>query len=411
MDKKSLYLCLILFVSSILLGYISCFVVDSFMDDEIVKEDNDIEENNDDLLDNNNENSDEPLVEEEKPATEIYEKLVHYSAEYVDLASYIVDFDIDEDKNGKLLNLVVDGIKLDGKDYTFSFKNHPKNCGDINNYEEYNYNQFYINDKLIYAQNNQGCYLEGIQYITIIDNSYIVLIYTRQGNDYMKIYDKDINLVDTVEYVNIEIKKDEIIYSEYSDNDGCYLNYFKYDIVNGNIINEFKKNVKNTECNEMTGAGCNCDNGENDGIKFDLRNENETYVFDKLTLNFNGIKTGSINNRDSYRYTLDILLDDKKIETNLFTNKDNRVIWSKDYAASFKFVDVGDYYILVSFIAKQNDGNYVLVMDKEGNIVRTFEDVSIVIDKKNLELKVTDCESDSITSSCSSKVYSLNGFN
>ena len=41
--------------------------------------------------------------------------------------------------------------------------------------EKYNYNEFYINDKLIYSQNNQACYLERIQYLTIIDNKYIRL--------------------------------------------------------------------------------------------------------------------------------------------------------------------------------------------------------------------------------------------
>ena len=88
-------------------------------------------------------------------------------------------------------------------------------------------------------------------------------------------------------------------------------------------------------------------------------------------------------------------------------NKDNKVIWSSNYAASFKIVNIDDYYILISSIAVQNGGEYVLVMDKEGNVVKTFENVLIVIDKNNSELKVTDCKSISLTSICPSKTYSL----
>ena len=71
------------------------------------------------------------------------------------------------------------------------------------------------------------------------------------------------------------------------------------------------------------------------------------------------------------------------------------------------FIFFNNYYILISSIAVQNGGEYVLVMDKEGNVVKTFENVLIVIDKNNSELKVTDCKSISLTSICPSKTYSL----
>lgn len=406
MDKKSLYLCLILFVVSMLFGLGICVIVDTFNDEEL-KEENSKEFTDDDQIEDEN-NIDVSSKDEEKTATDAYEKVVHYSGDYVDLSSYIIEFDNKEENKDKLLTLVVDVIKLDEKEYKLSFKNHPQNCGNLNDYK--GYNEFYINNKLIYTQNNQACYLERVQYLTIIDNKYIGITYEGQTGNYIKVYDKDIKLVDTFRYKDIEIKNGEIVYSEFVDDTGCYLNYFGYDIVNGNITKVFKKNVKNTECNQITGEGCDCDKSKKDGINFDLKNEKEKYIFDKLTLNFKGVKTGDINNEDSYQYTLDVVLGGKNIDSSIFGNKDKKIIWSSNYAALFKVVDIDNYYVLISHIAKQNDGSYVLVIDKEGNIVKTFEDVSVVINKEKLELKITDCESNNMTSKCPLNVYSLRDF-
>ena len=127
-------------------------------------------------------NTDNSSDNEDEPATEVYEKIVHYSGDYVDLSSYIIEFDNNEQNKDKLLTLVVDNIKLDGKKYKFSFKNHPQNCLLDYDYMKEEYNEFYINDKMIYKQNNQACYLERAYYITIIEGKYIGITLRRPSD-------------------------------------------------------------------------------------------------------------------------------------------------------------------------------------------------------------------------------------
>lgn len=43
--------------------------------------------------------------------------------------------------------------------------------------------------------------------------------------------------------------------------------------------------------------------------------------------------------------------------------------------------DVDNYYVLVSSVAKQCDGDYVLIIDKDGNTIKTYTDVDFSIEK------------------------------
>lgn len=413
MDKKSLWICLGLFVVSLVVGYGAFSFVLMFSNEE-----NDIINNDDNVhLDNNiddevvDNDKDEQLDQKDdeygSPATEIYNKVIHYSGNYIDVSNDIIKFDNDENNKDKLLTLTVDKIKLDGKEYTFSFKNHPQHCALDYDYMREGYNEFYINDKMFYAQNNQACYLERVYYITIINNKYIGITFEGQGTNRLMVFDKNINLIDTLEYVNIEIKNNEIMFSEYVEDDGCVLNNYIYDIVDDKSVKIFKSKTNNNECDMMFDKGCDCVIDDRNAVKFNLTKQNENIVMGKLSLNFVGVKTERTDYETMYQYTLDILVNGKKIDSNIFSNKNNKVIWSSNYAAGFNVLELDNYYILTSFIAKQNDGSYVLIIDKSGKIIKTFDDVGIQIDEDNKEIKVTDCLSNNVEASCFSHTYKL----
>jgi len=390
MDKKSLLICVVLFIISFLVGYGAILVVDyvSYDDNDVVDNDdsNDYNEDvdNDDSNDYNEDvdSDDSDSLEEDnidnesKPATEVYNKTIGYSGSYVSVVDEIIDFEENEKYKNKLLTLTVDNIVLDGEKYTFSLKNHPQHCAMDYNYMREGYNEFYINDKMIYSQYNQSCYLERVHYITVINNKYIGIAFEGQNGKYMKIYDKNIKLVDTLEYSDIDFEFGEIIYADKNDES----KHFIYDIVDGKVQKREKINL--------------------DEIK-------ESYTYGDLKLIFTGDKSSLINGEEKYEYTLDISLNGKKIDSSIFGNKNNKVIWSSNHAASFRVVDIDNYYILVSSIIMQNDGSYVLIIDKKGNVLKTFNDVDITIDEVKLEVEVTDCKSYDVDPDCSTNRYKL----
>ena len=403
MDKKSLWICLGLFVVSLVVGYGTFLIVDVFREkNENLIDNTDIDNNvNDDVV------SDE-FDDDFKPATEVYNKVLHYSGNYLDISDEVIEFDNNNDYKDKLLTLTVDNIKIDGKEYTFSWKNHPQDCISGYDYMREGYNEFYINDKLFYFQSNEACYLERAYYITIINDKYIGVTFEGQMGNRMYVFDKNINLVDQVYFYKIDIKKDGIYFSQYADESGCILNNYVYDIVDGETVKIFKNMTNNNVCDEMYDKGCNCSTDNSKGIKFELDKEKEKIKINDLILDFNGVKTGETDYQMvQYQYTLDISLNGKKIDALIFSNKDDKVIWFSNCAAYFEVYQLDNYYILKSVIAKQNDGSYVLIIDKDGKILKTFNDVAIKIDDRNLSVEVTDCVSNDVLANCSSHTYKL----
>ena len=258
MDKKSLYLCLSLFIISLVVGYTVCSFTNVFINnDEDVIDDIETDNKEDEQL-NDGVNNVIDDQDDLKPATDVYKELIHYSGSYIDLSKKIIDFDDNIEHNDKLLSLTVDNIKVSGKEYTFSFKNHPQHCALDYNYMREGYNEFYINDKLIYSQVNQACYLERLHYVTIIDNKYIGITFEGQNGNIMYVYDGDIILVDTVDYKEININNEGILFSQYADDNGCVLYNYIYDEVDGKLMKTFKSKVNNIECDELNNKGCNC---------------------------------------------------------------------------------------------------------------------------------------------------------
>lgn len=96
----------------------------------------------------------------------------------------------------------------------------------------------------------------------------------------------------------------------------------------------------------------------------------------------NDLKIEFISNKahseDATLYKADIYLKGNNIN-NLFFDGSN--IWSEEYTGIFNVYDVDNYYVLVSSVAKQCDGDYVLIIDKDGNTIKTYADVDFSIEK------------------------------
>lgn len=155
--------------------------------------------------------------------------------------------------------------------------------------------------------------------------------------------------------------------------------------------NNNNNNNKN-EANNNTNQEENKNNNNIDGyspkkhkINLTEKNYNISLNDDTLKLNFIGKEVGDI-----LQYNLEITINDIKIKDNLFT-KDELYIWEQDYAAQFTIYELNEYYFFISFIAKQNDGQWILITDKLGNIIKEFYDVAISFEDENT-FKIEDCK-------------------
>lgn len=105
----------------------------------------------------------------------------------------------------------------------------------------------------------------------------------------------------------------------------------------------------------------------------------EKKINDDITLYFDSGEPQT----EFYMYNLDIKFNNRSIKDNIFSKGRKPVIWSSNYAAYFKFVEYNDYYFFISTVAKQYDGDFVVVTDKEGNITNEFEDCIIEFNTDN----------------------------
>ena len=246
-NKKIIVVTIIISILVIIMG--SFIIYDKFIKDSDNKQ-----TNNSNEKDNNISNDVSLTVEDSYVNINI-----NYSGEYIDLNKYISEFNSSEKYNEKLLNLIVSKVNIEGKEYTFKLNNHPQDCLKVSAEGTYNdnYNLFYINDKKIYQWNNQACYLEMVKFITVIDNKYIGIYFEGQGGNYIKIYDKNIELIDELEAKSISIVDGEINFTDYEEYDQeCKLNTYLYEISDGKTTKTLKERGTESYCNQMTGEGC-----------------------------------------------------------------------------------------------------------------------------------------------------------
>ena len=109
---------------------------------------------------------------------------------------------------------------------------------------------------------------------------------------------------------------------------------------------------------------------------------------DELELNFTGVQEEG--KEDSYKYTLTIKYGDKEIENDFFNDSEHYRIWSDDHASTFTVYTVDSVYILDSYIASQCDGHEVMIFNSDGEVLKTFTNVTFEINESNIKIEDAD---------------------
>ena len=112
----------------------------------------------------------------------------------------------------------------------------------------------------------------------------------------------------------------------------------------------------------------------------------ELIVDDNLIIKFIGTKDSTMS-EDAYQYKAEIYLNNELITDNFFTGTN---IYSTNYGASFDVTKVENTYIIKSFIAKQCNGSFVLILSTDKTI-STYDDVTISIDEQQKQYTISKC--------------------
>lgn len=174
---------------------------------------------------------------------------------------------------------------------------------------------------------------------------------------------------------------------------------FGFIILNGVAPKDY--NIKDDEILEEE-ANKNLEDKEFDKY-IELNDIVKTFKKDNLELKFVG--TQIMDN--FYNYTLEIILNGKIVDSKIFGNIYNKIIWSSNHASSFRVMRLDNYYIFISSVEKEVDGSYVLILDNDGNVLKTFEDIYINVDKENLKLETSDCITEEVDEICKKTTYKL----
>lgn len=134
----------------------------------------------------------------------------------------------------------------------------------------------------------------------------------------------------------------------------------------------------------------------------ELANSTEELVVDeKLKINFIG--TASTDTENGYTYKAEIYLNNELIVDNFFTGTN---IWSANQAATFDIIKVGETYIIKSFIAKQCNGSYVLVLSSDKTFL-TYDDVSLEVNETTGQYTISKCNDCMDTASCTKESFNI----
>ena len=186
---------------------------------------------------------------------------LNYIGKKLDLWKIINEFDTNDEYDGKLLDLTVTDIKIDGEEHTFKLENHPQNCIKLQLQKEYNdkHNNFYIDKTKVAHQESDGCYISALDSLAVLNKKYIAIAFRGEGNIYIAIYDDKGQKVDSIDdIIDYKLENNSIQYHEYNDNKGCYIKTVLYKIENGKPVKETTSKDLNTKCDEFRGTGCDC---------------------------------------------------------------------------------------------------------------------------------------------------------
>lgn len=134
-----------------------------------------------------------------------------------------------------------------------------------------------------------------------------------------------------------------------------------------------------------------------DSTRVKLNDEKLTYELNSnLKIDFIGTFDGRVNEFDDnsdpiYRYKANVILNGTVVNSTFF---DGSNIWSDNQLGAFRIYEFGNYYILESSnTGALLDGTYLLIMNKEGKILKTHSDIMFSYDKNTLDITITDHES------------------
>ena len=239
--------------------------------------------------------------------------------------------------------------------------------------------------------------------------SYELLIY-KNDKTVEELYAEYQEILNKVSSLKFNTYNTPVIHLACSGDESSQKFYSNY-IMDGKDISkeDFSAKYKDTCTEELK-----TDNEEyksDDSVKtIELKSANETLEVDNiLNISFAGTKQEESNgDQQYYEYVAKIAVNGKEVDSKIYNNENDKVIWSENYASRFKVTKVNNVYILDSYVAKQNDGHYVLIISSDGKVLDSYYDVSFMLDYDSKKYVVTDCNSDGqIDEECPSKEYNI----
>ena len=166
-----------------------------------------------------------------------------------------------------------------------------------------------------------------------------------------------------------------------------------------------KKDNKKENEKENTGVVTTLNN---DSKELKLETDHEEFKINDLTLKFFGEDASKDTNVDkSYKYVLSIDLNGVGISSNIYSNPDKRIINSTNLNSTFTLYAIEDIYVLKSTTGAKKDGENILVIDKSGNFIESFEDISANVSVKDKKINYTNCITDDENEVCDTRVYEI----
>lgn len=141
----------------------------------------------------------------------------------------------------------------------------------------------------------------------------------------------------------------------------------------------------------------------NVGQIIELSKEIEEITYDEnLRIKFIGTKSPDMEN--AYKYKAEIYLKGELLKHNFYTGQN---VFSSNYGANVKIYKLEGTYIISSFIAKQCNGNDVLVFSEDKTEMTPYLDVVLGVDKNNSKYTITKCGDCMNSATCQEKTIEV----
>ena len=139
------------------------------------------------------------------------------------------------------------------------------------------------------------------------------------------------------------------------------------------------------------------------GQTIELSKETEEITYDEnLRIKFIGTKSSDMEN--AYKYKAEIYLNGELLSHNFYTGQN---IYSSNYGAQVKIYKLEGTYIISSFIAKQCNGNDVLVFTSDKTEMTPYLDVTLGVDQDNGKYTISKCGDCMDTTTCQEKTLTV----